>query len=221
MKPPFIFPGGLKIKSICLSSIVMAFALSTSWAQTPSPVVYNIDAARSKIELSVSRGGILKLAGHDHEIAAKGFSGEIRFNSASLKDSSVHLSIESGSLIVLENPNEPEKDRKEVQATMQGEKVLNINVFPKILFHSTGVSNVAASGEDFTLSGRLNLHGVEKEIAFPVHIHPESNLLRATGTVTIAQTDFGITPIKAALGTIRVKDQVKVKFDFLAERTNP
>ena len=192
-----------------------------SWAQATSPAVYRIDAARSRLELAVSRSGLLKVAGHDHAIAAKSFSGEVRLNSLNMEDSSVSLSIESASLIVLDEPGVPEKDRKEVQATMEGAEVLNIKEFPKILFRSTKVSGGSKTGEDFRLTGRLNLHGVEKEIAFPVHIHPENNLLRTTGTVTVVQTDFGMKPVKAALGMVRVKDQVKISFDILAERANP
>jgi polyisoprenoid-binding protein YceI len=200
-----------------LSPLMLVWMISSSWAQAPAPAVYNIDAARSKLEIAVFREGLLRMAGHDHAIAAKVFSGEVRFNSANLEDSSVNLSIDSGSLVVLD-PEVSEKDRKEIQATMLGGTVLDVKAFPKILFSSTRVSQVTKAGEDFTLTGKLNLHGVEKEIAFPVHIHPENGLLHATGMVTIAQTDFGIKPIKAALGTVRVKDRVQIKFDFLADK---
>ena len=203
-----------------LASLVMVWTIAISLVQEPSLSVFTIDEARSKIEISVFRGGLLKLAGHDHKITAKRFRGEVLFDPAKLEDSSVHLIIESGSLTVIDDPGESDKDRREVQQTMESEKVLNIKEFPQILFNSTGVSNIAKTGEDFILSGRFNLHGVEKAVTFPVHIHAENNRLRATGTLTIAQTDFGMKPITAALGAIRVKDKVIVKFDFLAERTN-
>ena len=161
------------------------------------------------------------MMGHDHEITAKSFLGEARLNLANIQDSSVSLNIDSASLVVLDDPGVPEKDRKQVQVTMLGAEVLNAKEFPKILFHSTGLSHVTKSGEDFTLTGKLNLHGVEKEISFPVHIRRENNLVHASGTATITQTAFGMKPVKAALGTVRVKDQVKVKFEFLAERVNP
>jgi len=38
------------------------------------------------------------------------------------------------------DPGESEKDRKEVQATMEGEKVLDVAKFPEITFTSTAVS---------------------------------------------------------------------------------
>jgi polyisoprenoid-binding protein YceI len=217
----FAFAGARNLKPTHICSLIMAMMLSALWAQAPSPAVYNIDAERSKLEIHVFRGGFLKMMGHDHEIAAKNFSGEVRLNPINIEDSSVSLDIASASLVVLDDPAVPEKDRKQVQETMQGAEVLNIREFPKILFHSTGLSHPVKTGKDFTLRGRLNLHGVEKEISFPVQVHRENNLLHASGAVTFSQTDFGIKPVKAALGTVRVKDQIRVIFDFLAERVNP
>jgi polyisoprenoid-binding protein YceI len=214
--------GGAKImKHTCLLIVTIALIFPAVRAQAPPTAIYNIDAARSKLEVDVFRSGLLKMMGHNHEIAAKSFSGAVRLNSVKLEDSSVDLSIDSASLVVLDDPDVPEKDRKQVQETMLGAEVLNIKDFPKIQFHSTGLSRVSKSGEDFTLTGRLSIHGVEKQISFPVNIRRENNLLRATGAVNIAQTDFGITPVKAALGAVRVKDQIKIRFEFLAGRTNP
>jgi polyisoprenoid-binding protein YceI len=207
-------------KLLCLTFVLMVLTMPSARSQIPSTAIYTIDAAHSRLELVVSRAGILKMAGHDHKIAAKSFSGEVRVNSANIENSSVRLSIESASLTVLD-PGVPEKERQEVQATMQGTRVLNSNVFPAIAFRSTRVSGDAATAGAYTITGKLYLHGAERDISFPVYLRLENNLLRATGTATIVQSDFGIAPITAALGTVRVKDQVQLKFDCLAERTNP
>ncbi len=221
MDSPLLFRGKQNKRLFCPGLMLLALTLPASKAQAMPLAIYSFDAARSRLELAVSRSGLLKIAGHDHKIQAKSFSGEVRYGTQKLEASSVNLSVESASLVVLDDPNEPEKDRREVQATMEGAEVLNIAKFPKILFRSTRINNVSRTGEDFRLTGILNLHGVEKEIAFPVHIHQENNLLRATGTVTVDQTDFGIKPVKAALGMVRVKNQVKITFDILSERTSP
>jgi len=194
---------------------------SASLAQLPSHTIYSINASQSRIELLVFRGGILRTLGHDHAIAAKKISGEILYNSGNIENSAVHLRIDARALTVLSDPDLSEKDRNEVQATMQGAKVLNIQAFPQIEFHSTRVKNVGNTGEDLTLTGRLILHGVEKEITFPLRIHPDKNSLRATGAVFVSQGDFGITPIKGGLGAVRVKNEVKISFDILAEKVAP
>lgn len=201
-------------------SMAWALILSTSWAQGLSPAVYRIDPAHSKIELTVFRSGLLKMIGHDHTIVAKDFSGRVRFNAENIGDSSVRLNIDARALVVVDDPSVSEKDRQQIQANMEGAKVLSVQEFPQIIFHTTEVSRTAATTESLMLRGRLNCHGVEKEITFPVQIHSETNRLHVMGIAVMAQTDFGIKPIKAAAGGLRVKDQVNVKFDILAERTN-
>ena len=71
---------------------------------------------------------------------------------------------------------------------------------------------------EVTLAGKLNLHGVEKPITLPVRILLENTRLTVQGELFIAQTDFGIKPVKVAGGTVKVKDRVKVSFTIVAER---
>jgi hypothetical protein len=42
--------------------------------------------------------------------------------------------------------------------------------------------------------------------------------LHAEGTATVRQTDFGIQPVTAGAGTVRVKDDVEVSFSVRARR---
>lgn len=221
IKESFLYPmkQGVTMRTGFITGIAWLLVASTSWTQGPASSVYSIDAAQSHIELTVYRGGILKMFGHDHAIAAKGFSGEVRFNPGNIGDSSVQLAIDAASLVVLNDPKVSEDDRKTIQADMEGAKVLNIREFPKITFRSTKVER-ASSPENLSLRGKLGLHGMEKEIAFPIRILSEMNRLRVTGTAVIVQTDFGIKPIRIAAGGLRVKDQVTVKFDILAQKAN-
>ncbi len=207
----------MKVMSISITCLLI---LSAAWSQAPSVAVYRIDPAHSRIELTVFKSGLLKMIGHDHSIAAKSFSGQVRFNFGNFGDSSVQLNIDALSLAVLDDPSVPEKDRQEIQANMEGAKVLNVRDFPQITFRSTEIARPASTGESLMLRGRLNLHGAEKEIAFPIQLYSGTNRLRVTGSAVIAQTDFGIKPIKAAAGGVRVKDQLNVKFDIFAEKAD-
>jgi polyisoprenoid-binding protein YceI len=200
-----------------IGGLISVLFLSSSRAQSPAPSVYTINPARSRIGLTVSRSGLLKMIGHDHAIAATSFAGQVRYDPENIGNSSVQINIDAGSLAVLEDPGVSEKDRIEIQANMEGQKVLDIRQFPKILFHSTEVRRTAIR-DGLMLWGRLQLHGMEKDIAFPVQIHTEANRLRVTGTAVLSQTDFGIRPIKAAAGGLKVKDQITVKLEILAEK---
>lgn len=203
----------------CMIGVLVALITATAAAQPPSGAVYKIVAAASTIRVGVFKEGLFKAFGHDHLIAAKSFSGTVHFNADKVEESSLALDIEARSLTALD-PGEAEKDRREVQATMSGDQVLGVESFPRITFRSTGVHQIKKDGTEWlvTLEGKLNLHGVEKPITFPVRIRLDNTRLTVQGEVLIAQTDFGIKPVKAAGGMVRVKDRVRVSFTIVAER---
>ena len=140
-------------------------------AQAPSVPIYRIVPDRSKVEVQVFRGGLLKVLGHDHRIVARSFSGTVQWDAGKVKDFMVILDIDSASLTVLD-PEASEKDRKAVQKTMESPEVLDVTTFPLIKFRSSQLRSIAQSGDVLTatLIGKLALHGIEKEITFPVHV---------------------------------------------------
>jgi polyisoprenoid-binding protein YceI len=171
------------------------------------------------MEIHVGKEGAFKAFGHDHLIEAKQVSGEVQFNPQNIDQSSVRLQVPTKSITVID-PGESEKDRKEVQANMEGEKVLDVAKFPEITFVSTSISAAkkTSDGWELTLSGKLNLHGVEKPVSFPLHLRANNNELRAEGEVSILQTDYGITPVKVGGGTVKVKDKLKITFNIVASK---
>jgi polyisoprenoid-binding protein YceI len=180
---------------------------------------YSVDSARSKVEIHVYKEGVFKAFGHDHLIEGKDVSGEAQFDPEKMEQSSVRLKIPTKSITVVD-PGESEKDRHEVQTTMEGEKVLDTAKFPEITFRSSGISAVKKNpqGWELTLSGTLKLHGVEKPVSFPLRVHSDGDELRGEGELSILQTDYGITPVKVAGGSVKVKDKLKISFTIFAHK---
>jgi polyisoprenoid-binding protein YceI len=186
-------------------------------AQGSAP--YSIDPAQSKLEIHVYKEGVFKAFGHDHLIAAKQLSGQVQLDPQKIDQSSVRLHVPAKSLTVVD-PGESEKDRRDVQTTMEGEKVLDVAKFPEIIFSSSSVSAAkkTPAGWELTLSGKLKLHGVEKPVAFPLQLHFEANELRGDGGLSILQSDYGIIPVKVGGGAVKVKDKIKITFNIQARK---
>lgn len=197
--------------------VLAGFFAITVATESLSAATYEVVAADSRIEVSVFRGGLLKSFGHDHLIAAKDFTGAARFNPDRLEESSLTLTVEAGSLTVLDT-GLSEQDRREVQATMLSDQVLGVESFPRIVFRSTGVSGIRehGSGWEVTLAGKLALHGVERQITFPVRVRLDNARLYGQGEVFLAQSDFGIRPVTVAGGLVRVRDRIQVSFNVAA-----
>jgi polyisoprenoid-binding protein YceI len=181
---------------------------------------YSVDPQQSKVEIHVGKEGTFKAFGHDHLVQAKQVSGQAQCDPQKIEQSSVRLRIPTKSITVID-PGESEKDRKEVQATMESDKVLDVAKFPEITFTSSSLSSAkkTANGWELTLAGKLNLHGIEKLVTFPLQVHTDGNELRGQGELSILQTDYGITPVKVGGGTVRVKDRLKITFNILASKS--
>jgi polyisoprenoid-binding protein YceI len=192
-----------------------ALLLAAMGAQAQSSYVF--ETSSSKLEIDVFREGFLKAFGHDHLIAAKDFSGRVSLDLQKMERSSVTLRVAANSLKVID-PDTSEKDRADVQAAMQGEKVLDSAKFPEIVFTSTGVTKAEKKGDAWSVvvAGTLRLHGVSKSISLPLKLSVRGEELIAEGEVSFLQSDYGITPIKVGGGSVRVKDQLRIRFQIHA-----
>lgn len=161
-------------------------------------------AQRSLITIHVGKTGMFSGLGHNHTVTApiskatidpKGLSAEILVLSRELKVVDKEVS---------------DSDRAKVQSTMMGPDVLDAEKFPEIRFKSSKIEQT--SPQHYRVNGDLTLHGVTKPISFEVtsdgdHYH---------GTAKLNQTDFGIKPVSAGGGTVKVKDQLELEFDLYA-----
>ena len=166
-----------------------------------------IDAGRSTLTVFVYKSGLFSAFADDHTVRAP-IAGGLISADAPL---GVELSVRSADLQVLDPKLAAEK-RLEVQSRMLGPEVLDSARYPDIRFTSTAIE--PAGPDRWTVTGRLSLHGETRPATFPV----ERRDGRYRGTVVVKQRDFGIKPISIAGGTVKVKDELKVEFDIVAQK---
>jgi polyisoprenoid-binding protein YceI len=171
---------------------------------TAAPAMREMDVARSTLTVRVFKAGLLSALGHNHQIRAPIARGSF---DESAEMPSVDLVVEAQQLRALD-PELSEKDRAEVQQTMLGPTVLDSGRFPEIRFRSLAVEKAGAG--KWRVRGELTLHGVTRPVV--AEVNGESGHYR--GSAVVRQTDFGIQPVRAAGGTIKVKDEVRVEFEF-------
>jgi polyisoprenoid-binding protein YceI len=194
-------------------------------AQAPAPTgsgptALTVDAANSRVVIQVGKAGLFGFAGHAHEVAATDVHGRVMVDPADLPHASVALEFATAALRVT-GKDEPPADVGEVQRIMLSEQVLDVKRFPTIVFRSRRVSLAArtASAADLLIEGDLTLHGTTR----PMTIRTSTTFdagghITARGSFVFKQTDFGMVPVTAVGGTIRVKDELDIQFVL---RTRP
>ena len=63
------------------------------------------------------------------------------------------------------------------------------------------------------MDGVLTIHGVSRPVALTVRREGAFYV----GSAKMKQTDYGLTPVTVAGGTVKVKDEIKVDFRVTAE----
>jgi hypothetical protein len=163
----------------------------------------------STVTVHVHRKGFLFSPGADYTMVAPVASGLF-----DVDRSSVDVVVHAKDLTV-EDRSVSEPVRHEIEDTMRGPRVLDSVTFPEIRFSAARVTETAP--EQYRVTGTLQLHGVEQQLALdfggtPGHYH---------GKVTLHPSDFGIPPLTFAGGLVRMKDEIDVEFDLVGGAPAP
>jgi polyisoprenoid-binding protein YceI len=179
---------------------------------------YPVVESKSSVRIHVGKSGAFSFAGHRHEVQAP-VSGTITADPENLSASNVDLIFASRHLRVLPD-GEPSGDAPKVEEIMHGPQVLDAVRFPEIHFRSKKVTGRALSGGGYDLSlvGELRLHGVTQEITVPVKVILEGRTLTAVGQATLRHDQFGMKPVSAGGGTVKVANDIQIDFQIVAEQ---
>jgi len=180
-------------------------------------VRYVLDKTSSKFTVQAFASGMLSALGHSPTIAIRDFSGEATWDPNAQAQSSLRLQIRADSLEVVDDIKS--KDRREMERTMNQE-VLESAKYPAIIFEGTAISaNQIGEGRyQVKVNGNLSLHGVTRSLTVPGQLSILGDMFRASGEFPLSQASYGIQPVSVAGGTLKLKDELKFKFDIVARK---
>lgn len=189
------------------------------FAQTASND-WTIDTARSRLTVNVLPAGLLSSALHPHHFEPDEWSGEIAREPDHPGAVKVEVRIAAGSLHD-HQPKLSAKDIAKVERRVQSPEVLDSARYPKIVFEAREFQPAQAPSDgsgDFrgTLAGTLTLHGKARSLQIPVQGRLTGERLEASGAASFRQSDFGIEPYRAALGTVAVRDEITIEIALVA-----
>ena len=188
-------------------------ARATAQAAGRDSVVYILTPA-SRFEVKTGKAGLLGFAGHGHLVRARASSGQIVYYPNSPADSRVEVVVPVDSLEVLTPPDTAEI--RKVTETMRSE-VFHPDGYALITFVSTTVS---PAGDGLQVRGRLTIAGQTRDVAVVMRLEAAGDTLRATGSFSVKQSDFGIRPYRGGpAGTVRVADRVEFNLSAVAIRS--
>lgn len=214
-------PGAAALIAAVVPLALLTLAASPPRASTDASVrEWTIDPSQSKLTIHVEPGGILSPTLHPHHFQPDEWSGEITWDPKNPRTAKVEVRVSAGTLRDKQDKLKP-KDVAKVEAQAKGPAILDAAQFPTIVFeaHEIEVAKAPVNGKgEFrgTLNGTLTLHGKTGPVGMAVQGLVAAERFEAGASATFKQTDFGIKPYKAALGTISVKDEINVEISIVA-----
>lgn len=180
---------------------------------------YVIDAKASRLTVRVFAGGMLSSVAHNPTFAARDFSGEVEFDPASPASASLKLRVRAESIELTDEFSS--RDRWDIMHMMQDD-ILDVAGYPEIGYECpAGRATLKPAGGghfEASLRGDLTIHGTTRPSPVTGRLLAGPDNLRASGELTIRQTEFNLKPVTAAGSMIKVKDEVKLTFDLVAHK---
>ena len=192
----------------------LALAL-LAWPWLSSGASLKADTSASRLVVRASKTGLLSAVIHDHEFTPARWEAQVDFDPGRPQDVRVDVRIDAATLHD-HVARLTQKSRDTVDLETAGPKVLDAQRYPEIRFHGES-SSARGEGDGLqgVLHGALTLHGRTLPLDVPFHVRADPTDYRVSGIARFLQTDFGITPISKAGGTIGVDDPIQVEFELV------
>lgn len=175
---------------------------------------YTVDPKQSRFSVQAFATGMLSGFAHNPTFSIRDFKGHLQFTSESFEDAGLSVSVRAESLELTDSVTE--QDRKEILKTLQ-EQVLQTAKYPEIAYRGTGFvgTRIADNWFRVQITGMMNLRSVAKPQAIDAQLRILDGGARLSGDFLLPQAAFGIKPVTAAVGMIKLKDELKLTFDLL------
>jgi polyisoprenoid-binding protein YceI len=176
---------------------------------------YRFDPGRSRFTVQAFATGMLSFLGHSPTFAVADFSGSLSFPGGTLLGLRLELIVMADSLTLLDNVSPA--DRAEIEGRMRRE-VLETAAYPEIRFVSEDVTGqtLAPGRSRVRIGGPLTLHGVIRPQVLDAGLTVYDDGIRLAGGSVLRPSEFGIRPVVALGGAIRLKDELRLAFDLAA-----
>jgi polyisoprenoid-binding protein YceI len=186
-----------------------------AWPRLSPCAPLQADTSASTLVIRASKAGLLSAIAHDHQFAPARWQAEVNFDPRHPQEVRVDVRLDAATLHD-QVARLTQKVRDHIDRETAGPGVLDAQRFPEIGFHGESASARVEGAElRGVLHGTLSLHGTTRPLDVPFHARAEAAGYRVAGSVRFRQTDFGITPVSKAGGSIGVDDEVQVDFDLL------
>jgi polyisoprenoid-binding protein YceI len=176
---------------------------------------YRFDPTQGRFTVQAFATGLLSALGHSPTFAVRDYSGEVRFVGGEIQGTELDLTVNAESLVLEDRVSA--SDLGEIEDRMRRD-VLETRAYREITFHGAHLAHepIAPGRVRLRLGGPLSLHGATFPHQVDLELFIFSDGVRLRGDCPLRLSDYGIKPVTALGGAIKLKDDLRLTFDIVA-----
>jgi hypothetical protein len=195
-------------------------------AQIPEgAVTFEVVPERSLLQILVFRGGPMARLGHNHVIASRDLTGVVHVTDQPSR-TRFEIRVPVGRLII-DDPDlrraagsefsgeVPQNARDGTRHNLLSPALLDAARHPYVTLRAIGVS---ATPQGYEVDVQVTLKERDTRVRVPITLERHSGELQARGEFTLRQSELGLQPFSVAMGTLVVRDEMKVRIELMARR---
>lgn len=174
-----------------------------------SDTAWTLTAAEGELQILTGVGGPAAKMGHRLTIAMASWRADVRWRGG--EPASAELTVDVDSLQVLKGEggvtplSGPEKGVVRSNAL----KALDAKKYPQISF---ATESITKSPTGYRLDGTVEIHGTAAPQGVDLAVEESGGVWTMSAEVPVVQTRFGVKPYSLFMGSLKVADEVTVKF---------
>jgi len=197
----------------------------TNASEYPDAGVFEVVKDESELRVLIYPAGLLGSLGHSHVISTNDIDGRIELtNDPATSNVELVISVESFEIDnealrleegeAFEKPV-PDKAKRGTRKNMLSEKLLDSGNFSNVIVRSNEWTGALP---DILVHGEFTIRDQTKVLAFLASVVTSDDQIVVTGNLTLTHAQLGLKPFTAALGSIRVRDEMEIKFRITSTR---
>lgn len=188
----------------------------------PAGVRYRLDAARSDVRILVYRAGALASLGHNHVLRVRGLEGQL-WLPADPAAARFALSFPVAALAI-DEPGARREEGSEFAETPSAEDIAGTRrnlegpaVLDAARHADIRLEGAAARGATgLVVRTRITVRDGGADLEVPVEVTTRGEEVVVRGGFPVTQSGLGLVPFSVALGALKVRDELTVRFRLVA-----
>ncbi|MCI4675743.1 YceI family protein [Candidatus Mycolicibacterium alkanivorans] len=170
---------------------------------------WTLTAADGELQVLTGVGGPAAKMGHRLTIAMASWRADVTWRGS--KPIAAELVVDVDSLQVLKGEGgvTPLSGPEKVVVRSNALNAMDVKKYPQIRFSA---DDIAKTDTGYRLTGTVEIHGKSRPQSVDLEVDDHGGTWVMTAEVPVAQTEFGVKPYSLLMGTMKVADEVMVKF---------